>query len=153
MEQVQIHSRVEPGRFSHVLGARGLHAPVIRSCHYWISRAAVIGEPCGQWAQGAFELRGAESLRSIMGLCSLIKQHSATAINSACSRALKAGTYRFKDLRRLIGQHSEQKVLPFAESHPLIRDLTVYANFINQFHTHEQHTQTTRSNSAFIRSA
>ena len=70
-----------------------------------------------------------------MGLCSLIKQHSATVINSACSRALKAGTYRFKDLRRLIGQHSEQKVLPFAENHPLIRDLTVYSNFINQFHT------------------
>jgi hypothetical protein len=69
MEQVQIHSRVEPGRFSHVLGARGLHAPIISSCRYWISRAAIIGEQCGQWAQGAFELRGAESLRSIMGLC------------------------------------------------------------------------------------
>jgi transposase len=135
MEQVQIHSRVDPGRFSHVLGARGLHAPVIRSCRYWISRAAVIGEPCGQWAQGAFELRGAESLRSIMGLCALFKQHSATVINSACSKALKAGTYRFKDLRRLIGQQGEQKVLAFAESHPLIRDLTVYSNFINRFHT------------------
>jgi len=138
MEQVQIHTRVEPGRFSHVLGARGLHAPVISSCRYWISRAAVIGEHCGQWAQGAFELRGAESLRSIMGLCALIKQHSATAINTACSKALKAGTYRFKDLRRLIGQQSEQKTFAFADSHPLIRDLTVYSNFINQCHTHEQ---------------
>ena len=27
MEQMQIHTRVEPGQFSHVLGARGLHAP------------------------------------------------------------------------------------------------------------------------------
>ncbi len=139
MEQVQIHSRVEPGRFSHVLGARGLHAPVISSCRYWISRAAVIGEQCGQWAQGAFERRGAESLRSIMGLCALIKQHSATAINTACSKALKAGTYRFKDLRRLIGSPSEQQVFGFAENHPLIRDLTIYSNFINQFYTHEQH--------------
>jgi transposase len=139
MEQVQIHSRVEPGRFSHVLGARGLHAPVISSCRYWINRAAVIGEQCGQWAQGAFELRGAEALRSIMGLCALIKQHSATTINSACSKALRAGTYRFKDLRRLIGQQSEQKAFAFADSHPLIRDLTAYSNFINQFHTHEQH--------------
>jgi len=106
---------------------------------YWISRAAVIGEQCGQWAQGAFERRGAEALRSIMGLCALIKQHSATAINTACSKALKAGTYRFKDLRRLIGQQSEQKAFAFADCHPLIRDLTVYSNFINQFHTHEQH--------------
>jgi hypothetical protein len=66
-----------------------------------LSRAGVLGEECGQWAQGAFELRGAESLRSIMGLCGFIKNHSATAINGACAKGLKAGTYRFKDLRRL----------------------------------------------------
>jgi hypothetical protein len=152
MEQIQIHTRVEPGQFSHVLGARGLHAPVISSCRYWISRAAVLGEECALWAQGAFDARGAESLRSIMGLCGLIKHHSASAINTACSKALKAGTYRFKDLRRLIGQQTEQKVFAFADNHPLIRDLTVYSNFINQFHSHEQHPQTTRPNSAFIRS-
>ena len=135
MEQVQIHHRVEPGQFSHVLGARGLHAPVISSCRYWISRAGVLGDECGQWAQGAFDTRGAESLRSIMGLCGLLKQHSASAINTACSKALKAGTYRFKDLRRLIGQPTEQKLFAFADNHPLIRNLTVYSNFIDQFHT------------------
>lgn len=132
MEQIQIHTRVEPGRFSRVLGAGGLHAPVISSCGYWISRAGVLGEECAQWAQGAFNLRGAESLRSIMGLCGLINNHSASAINGACSKALKAGTYRFKDLRRLIGEQSEQEVFAFADNHPLIRDLTVYSNFINQ---------------------
>jgi hypothetical protein len=138
MEQVQIHTRVEPGQFSRVLGAGGLHAPVLSSCRYWISRAGVLGEECGQWAQGAFDTRGVESLRSIMGLCDLIKQHSASAINNACSKAPKAGTYRFKDLRRLIGQQTEQTVFAFADNHPLIRDLTVYSNFINQFHSHEQ---------------
>ena len=137
MEQIQIHPRVEPGRFSRVLGAGGLHAPVISSCRYWISRAGVLGEQCSQWAQGAFELRGAESLPSIMGLCGLMRNHSATAINSACSKALKAGTYRFKDLRRLIGEQSEQRVFAFADNHPLIRDLTVYSHFINQFQSHE----------------
>jgi len=153
MEQVQIHTRVEAGQFSRVLGAGGLHAPVISSCRYWISRAAVLGEECGQWAQAAFDARGAQALRSIMGLCGLIKQHSATAINTACAKALKAGTHRFKDLRRLLGQQAEQKLFGFADNHPLIRDLTVYSNFINQFHTHEQHPQTTRPNSASIRSA
>jgi hypothetical protein len=140
MEQVQIHTRVEPGRFSRVLGVGGLHAPVLGSCRYWISRAGVLGEECGQWAQGAFDTRGVQSLRSIMGLCDLIKQHSASAINNACAKALKAGTYRFKDLRRLIGQQTEQTVFTFADNHPLIRDLTVYSNFINQFHSHEQHS-------------
>ena len=74
-----------------------------------------------------------------MGLCGLIKNHSASAINDACSKALKAGTYRFKDLRRLLGQPTEQKVFAFADNHPLIRDLSVYSNFINQFQSHEQH--------------
>lgn len=67
-----------------------------------------------------------------MALCGLIKNHSASAINSACSKALKAGTYRFKDLRRLIGEQSEQQVFSFADDHPLIRDLTVYSNFAIQ---------------------
>jgi hypothetical protein len=75
------------------------------------------------------------SLRSIMALCGLIKRHSASAINTACSKALKSGTHRFKDLRRLLGNPSEQQVFGFAEKHPLIRDLTIYSNFINQFHT------------------
>ena len=105
---------------------------MIKSCRYWISRAGVLGEECAQWAQAAFDLRGVESLRSIMGLCGLIKNHSATAINGACAKALKGGTYRFKDLRRLIGEQSDQKVFAFADNHPLIRDLTVYSNFIHQ---------------------
>jgi hypothetical protein len=65
---------------------------LLSSCRYWISRAATIGEECGQWAQGSFELHGAQALRSIMGLCALSKQHSASAIDSACSKALKAGS-------------------------------------------------------------
>ncbi len=137
MEQVQIHTRIEPGQFSRALGAGGLHAPVLSSCRYWISRAAVLGEACGLWAQAAFDARGAQSLRSIMALCGLIKRHSANAINTACTKALKSGTHRFKDLRRLIGEQAEQKAFSFADHHPLIRDLTIYSNFINQFHTHE----------------
>jgi cell division protein YceG involved in septum cleavage len=54
---------------------------------------------------------------------------------TGAARALKAGTYRFKDLRRLIGQPTEQKLFAFADNHPLIRNLTVYSNFIDQFHT------------------
>jgi hypothetical protein len=65
MEQVAMHTRQEPGRFSHCLGAGGLSAPVLSSCRYWVNRAAVLGEQCGQWAQGALDARGPEALRSI----------------------------------------------------------------------------------------
>jgi hypothetical protein len=123
MEQVGMHIRQEPGKFSHSLGAGGFSAPVLSSCRYWVNRAAVLGEQCGQWAQSALDVRGPESLRSIMGLCNLIKKHSGAVLNAACAKALKAGTHRLKDVRRLIGEQSEQTAFSFAQSHPLIRDL------------------------------
>ena len=43
-----------------------------------------------------------------MGLCNLVKKHTATAIDAACQKALKAGARRLKDIQRLIGEPSEQ---------------------------------------------
>ena len=82
-----------------------------------------------------------------MGLCELIKKHSAVALNAACAKAIKSGTYRLKDVRRLIGEQPEQIAFGFAESHPLIRDLKTYSDFINQYHyqpqNDEQHPKST----------
>jgi transposase len=130
MEQVRIHTRLEAGKFSRTLGTGGWSAPVKSSCRYWVSRAAVLGEPCGAWAQAALDARGPESLRSIMALCKLIEQHSAHALNAACGKALAMGSNRLKDVRRLIGEPLEQGTLDFAQSHSLIRDLRTYSDFI-----------------------
>src|SRR5260221_6711757 len=97
-----------------------------------------MGESCGEWARAACNARGPESLRAIMGLCELIKKHSAVALNAACTKAIKSGTYRLKDVRRLIGEQTEQTALGFAESHPLILDLTTYSDFINQYYYQQQ---------------
>lgn len=133
MEQVQIHQRVEPGKFSRCLGAVGWSAPVRSSCQYWIDRAAVLGEACGGWARELFERRGAEAMRTIISVCGLIERHSGTALNRACAQAIEKGLWRYKDLRRLLeapASSAEQGQLCFAESHPLIRDLQNYADFI-----------------------
>ncbi|MFY9986337.1 MAG: IS21 family transposase [Chthoniobacterales bacterium] len=147
MEQVAMHTRIAAGKFSRSLGAGGWNAPVQSSCRYWINRAAVMGESCGDWARAACNARGPESLRAIMGLCELIKKHSAVALNTACAKAIKSGTYRLKDVRRLMGEQPQQTDFGFAESHPLIRDLKTYSDFINQYyHQHQnddQHPQTT----------
>jgi len=131
MEQVQIHTRLEPGKFSRILGAGGMSAPVLSSCRWWVERAGLLGEACGQWAQASVNARGPEALRSIMGLCNLVKKHTAAAIDAACAKALKAGARRLKDIQRLIGEPDEQASFAFAQSHPLIRDLKTYAEFIN----------------------
>lgn len=132
MEQVQIHQRVEAGKFSRCLGAVGWSAPVRSSCQYWVDRAAVLGEGCGGWARELFARRGAEAVRTIIAVCGLIKRHSGTALNHACGQATEKGLWRYKDLRRLLERPApaEQEELRFAESHPLIRDLQAYAAFI-----------------------
>ena len=130
MEQVQVHARIEPGRFSRCLGAAGMSRPVLSSCRYWAGRAAMLGEHCGRWAQSALDARGPGALRSIMGLCHLAPKHSASAIDAACAKAAAAGARRLKDVARLIGAGEGQRAFAFAESHPLIRDLKIYADFL-----------------------
>jgi transposase len=147
MEQVQIHTRIEPGKFTRHLGAGGFSAPTRSACSYWVSRAAVLGEACGQWAQSAVDARGPEALRAVMALCALIKKHSGAALNAACERALKTGARRLKDIRRLIDENAaEQNTFGFVEDHPLIRDLKIYSEFINDHHQttnqHHEYTQT-----------
>ena len=131
LEQVQIHIRLEPGKFSRILGVAGMSAPVLSSCRWWIERASLLGEACGQWARASFDRRGPEALRSIMGLCGLIKKHTAATIDAACQKALKAGVRRLKDIKRLIGEPGEQGNFAFAQNHPLIRDLRTYSDFIS----------------------
>jgi transposase len=134
LEQVAMHARLEPGRFSRTLGAAGLSRPVRASCNYWVDRAAVLGEECRRWAERAVHQRGPEALRSIMALCNLIRTHSGTALNRACARALEGGACRLKDVRRLLGEEgsrAEQGRFAFQESHALIRDLSAYGDFVN----------------------
>jgi transposase len=151
MEQVQIHLRLEPGKFSRILGAAGMSAPVLSSCRWWIGRASLLGEACGQWAQSSVDRRGPEALRSIMGLCHLVKKHTAATIDAACQKALKADARRLKDIKRLIGEPSEQGNFAFAHNHPLIRDLRTYSDFISNYD--EQHPQKIRAETASLGTA
>src|SRR5690606_2110871 len=74
MEQIALHIRIEPGQFSRSLGTGGHSAPVASACRYWSNRAALLGDQCGAWAATALKTRGPEALRSIMGLCNLMRK-------------------------------------------------------------------------------
>jgi transposase len=140
MEQVQMHTRIEPGRFSRVLGVGGLSAPVLASCRWWVERAKLIGDQCGRWAQEALEARGPEALRAIMGLCRLSERHSAGAIEAACGKARQGAVRRLRDLRRLLLPGvPTQTQFAFAQEHPLIRDLKTYSQFLANHHDTPHH--------------
>ena len=133
-EQVQMHARLEPGKFSRVLGCSGMSHPVFASCRLWVERVGMLGRSCQQWAQGSVDRRGPEALRSIMGLWGLRKTHSCASVNQACEQAVAGGLKRLKDIKRLLGAPGQrQEELAFQDVHPLIRDLGVYGEFINTY--------------------
>ena len=137
MEQIGCHARLEPGKFSRSLGVRGLHGSVKESADYWTSRAAALGEAAGRWAQRALDTRGAEALRSIMGLCQLAAKHRASDLDAACAKAMDA-TARlpaFREIKNRLAagdQAPGQLHIPLREVDPIIRPLDAYADFIRR---------------------
>jgi hypothetical protein len=135
MAQIGCHTRLEPGKFSRCLGVRGLHGSIKESADCWRSRAAALGEAAGRWAQRALDTRGAEALRSIMGLCQLADKRRAADINTACAKAMDAAAslpaYRaIKQMLEAGGDASEQIQMELREVDPIIRPLSTYTAFI-----------------------
>ncbi len=130
MEQVSIHARLEPGRFTNPLGRQGRRRGTDGNLGWWRRRAVQMGAPCGAWAEAVIERRGELALRVLQGLVSLNKNHSAAHINGACQRALQYGTYRLRDLKRLLGPAPEQETFTFLSEHPLIRDMKEYGQLL-----------------------
>lgn len=133
-EQIQLHRRIEPGRFSKALGIGGGNGRLQSNLDYWLKRASNLGSPCQQWAQGLVQRRGFEAMRSLMGLVSLTDKHSFRVVNQACARAMARDTWRLRDVRALLQSCETQTHLAFAEHHPLIRNLSEYGLFIKTQH-------------------
>jgi transposase len=161
MDLIITHTRIEPGRFTRTRGARGLDhgGSIAQTAEYWLKRARALGPAAGAWAQRALDLRGAEAIRSVMGLCQLVSKHSAASIDTTCASALSAqsnGAPTLRSLRAMLGEPSsgltkttqklpapqQQSLLPFGASHPLIRELSTYAQFIDAQNT-TTHTDNT----------
>jgi hypothetical protein len=142
-ELIGSHVPLSAGRFSTLVGVGGFDphgdgAPT--AARNWLARAASLGTHAQAWAQATWEARGIEGVRSLMGLCGLIRQHSREAINAACAAALSRPTHRLSDVQSLIKQgaqalHQTQLDLetkaPSADNHPLIRGLHIYTDIID----------------------
>jgi hypothetical protein len=135
MEQIGCHARLESGKFSRSLGVRGLHGTIKESADYWRSRASALGEAAGRWAQRALDARGAEALRSIMGLCQLAEKRRASDVNAACAKAMDtaANLPSFRTIKNMLesgNQAPGQLQMELREIDPIIRSLSAYSDFI-----------------------
>jgi transposase len=134
-EQIAVHVRHEPGRFStngqHVAKEKinGLE----RGAEYLLGKVSFIGEQAEQWAQAMLTARGIAGTRVLQGLLALAKKHSSQTLEKACEIALSHGCYRLRTIRQLVQRQGDlQEPLPFLDEHPLIRPLDDYAAIVTR---------------------
>jgi transposase len=132
-EQIAVHLRREPGKFS-TLGEHLVPEKINgieRGAAWLLSKAALIGDQAHQWAAAMLKTRGIEGLRVLQGLLALGKRHSYEALDQACAIALSYQAFRLKTLRQLLKHRgAAQQPLPFLDEHPLIRPLSDYSGWI-----------------------
>jgi transposase len=135
MEQIAVHLRQEPGRFStlteHIASQK--ISSVERGAGWMLERTRItIGSHAAGWAEAVMEARGIEGVRVLQGLLSLAKKHAALDLEQACEIAHSYASYRLRTIRTLLKhQAPKQESLPFLETHPLIRDLADYARIVH----------------------
>jgi hypothetical protein len=127
-EQIGLHALAEPGKFTTDLlhlHSRKRHI-IERGADYLLDRCRLIGPLTGTWAEAMHQTRGPASLRVMQGLLQLAGKHPAVELEKAARVATHHGTWRLRDLKRLLERPGNVVQLDFLEAHPLIRSLEAY---------------------------
>jgi transposase len=127
-EQIALHVLAEPGKFMTDLAhlhSRKRHI-IERGAEHLLDRCRLIGPLTGTWAEAMHQTRGPQSLRVMQGLLQLAEKHPAAELEKAASVATHHGTWRLRDLKRLLELPGNVVQLDFLETHPLIRSLETY---------------------------
>ena len=135
-EQIALHVRHEPGRFSTLgehLAAEKING-LERGVAHLLARVEWLGPRVRDWAQAMLTARGIQGTRVLQGLGALAKQYSPEALEKACETALSHGVYRLKTIRLLLKRRAAevQLPLPFLAEHPIIRPLDDYARVVTE---------------------
>ena len=135
MEQIAIHVRLEPGRFStdagHIVSRK--ISSLERGAAWMLSRArTTIGTCAAGWAEAVIEARGIEGIRVVQGLLSLAKRHRASDLEKVCEIATSYASHHLRTIRALLKRQApKQESFAFLETHPLIRSLEDYAALVH----------------------
>jgi len=132
-EQIALHVRREPGKFStlgdHIVPEKinGIE----RGATWLLAKVALIGESAQEWATAMLQTRGIEGLRVLQGLLALSKRHPCTTLDQACETALTYQAFRLRTIRKLAERQAPpQQPLPFLDEHPIIRPLSDYGGWV-----------------------
>jgi transposase len=134
MEQLALHPRKEPGKFStppELIDPKKISA--VEHGAAWLLRrvATRLGPKSTMWAEAMIQARGVEGVRVLLGLLSLTGRHPTSAIEQACEIAQGYGEYHLRTIRALLKRQApKQEVLPFVSDHPMIRPMSEYGQFV-----------------------
>jgi transposase len=132
-EQIAVHARQEPGRFS----TQSQHIPaekvsgVERGAAWLLRKVRWIGPQTTRWAEAMLENHGMAGVRVLQGLVSLANRHSSDALEEACQTAFSHRAFRLRILRQLLKrQGDKQQQFDLVDEHPIIRPLADYTAFV-----------------------
>lgn len=132
-EQVALHVRHEPGRFSTLgehLAAEKISG-IERGAEWLLTKVRRIGPHASEWAVAMLRARGIAGLRVLQGLLALDKRYATDDIEQACEIALSYGAFQLRPVRQLITRRAaKQQSLPMLDDHPLIRPLADYSQWL-----------------------
>lgn len=141
LEQIAVHLRSAPGRFS-TLGAHLVPQKISgieRGAAWLLAKAEGIGPHAHAWAQALVNTRGIEGLRTLQGLLALSKRHASQDLDRACQTALSYDAFRLRTIRKLVARGAPpQPPLPFLDEHPIIRPLSDYGHWLQAALAKEQ---------------
>lgn len=131
--QIAIHAKVEPGRFStqkfHLASEK--ISGVEKGAVYLLKRASRLGPESSQWTQQMIRNRGIQGIRVLQGFLTLAAKYPSEEIEKASRIAHSRESYRLKTLRHLLkNPERDEEQTSFIESHPLIRDMDEYEEFV-----------------------
>ena len=95
-----------------------------------LCRADKAGTQIGALCRGMYQVKGDPAVRRIMGVLSLGKKYGVARVDDACAAALEVGTCEYHFVRRYL-ERNPQPPLSLRQIDPLIRQLTLYRDFID----------------------
>ena len=95
-----------------------------------LRRAAHAGAQTGKFCELLYQQKRETGIRRILGVFSLMKKYGTVAVEDACAAALDVGVYEYRFVRRYLERRPHPNMF-LRQIDPLIRELTVYRDFIN----------------------
>src|SRR5271165_1140337 len=132
MEQIALHAREQPGRFStdptHIDSRK--RAAIENGMDWLLDRARLIGPQSGTWAELMIKNRGPQGIRVLQGFLQLAAKHAPANMEAASQLASTHGVWHLSDIKSLLHSPTGQDQFQFIQQHPLIRDLSHYQALI-----------------------